>query len=418
MKANITNNKKNTTMRKIVPAAGMLSISAVMLATSTYAWFTMSREVEVQNIQMTATVPEDVQISLGSIYNSNAASAVSTSESFALNGSTGWLKADSNGVATAPREQGTVNNELDWSNIADISAYYQFGKLIPASSTDGENVYFTPNASGVGRTLAAGAKFYTAAEALTAQTENGDGNGGGKYNATAHIYGADKTSATEHEWAVYNETTNPSGYRTATGWNSTNNDGYYIDIPVWFRTSSTAETKLYVTGYVTPKANPATDDADTDDLYQAVRVAVLTDEGAADKGCITLLDGGNTYIDPITGVTTHNGKFPANLTAAATNILDSDNYKTRNSTETAIKAVSGEGTENAGAWDTIVQNNASATNDVVILNSGTGSTYGNSKKVILRVWLEGEDGNCWNENAGQDWNIALKFSKDPLPTTT
>ena len=32
-----------------------------------YAWFTMSREVEVNNIKMTATVPEDIQISLGTI---------------------------------------------------------------------------------------------------------------------------------------------------------------------------------------------------------------------------------------------------------------------------------------------------------------------------------------------------------------
>lgn len=412
MKAN-TNTKTNN-RKKLIPAAGALMISAAMLGTSTYAWFTMSREVEVQNIQMTATVPEDVQISLGTVYNSNAADVASTSEDFALNKNTGWLKADANGVATAPREQGTVNNELDWSNIADVSAYYQFGKLIPASSINGEDVYFTPNASGVGRTLAAGAQFYMAADAGEAQSETGAGNGSGKYNATAHIFGAEKTSATEHIWDAWNATTNDKGYKTATGWNATNDDGYYVDIPVWLRTSSTAETKLYVSGYVTPKANPATDKADSDDLYQAVRVAILDDQGKVDKGCLTLLDGGVTYIDPVNSVETHNGKFPANLTATATNILDSNNLKARNSSETAIKAVSGLGTDNAGAWSEILQNNASATNDVVALNLGTGSTYGNSKKVIVRVWLEGEDGNCWNENAGQDWNIALKFSKTPL----
>jgi len=425
-----TTAKRSSAQKKLIPAAGALMVSAAMLGTSTFAWFTMSREVEVQNIQMTATVPEDIQISLGTIYNSNAATAVSTSESFALNGSTGWLKEDSNGVATAPREQGTVNNELDWSNIADISAYYQFGKLIPASSINGEDVFFTPNASGVGRTLAAGAAFYQAADGLTAQNEAGDGNGGGKYNATAHIFGSDKTNATTHTWAA-SAAANDGGYVTATGWNATNDDGYYVDIPVWLRTSSTAETKLYVTGYVTDKTEE--NGAETDDLYQAVRVAILTDQGAADKGCLTLLDGGDTYIDPVSGVTTHNSTFPANLTQTATNILDSDNYNgtgdaSTNKSKTAasarvanqdgIYAVSGTGNSNAGAWDTIVQNNASDANDVVTLNVGTGSTYGDSKKVIIRVWLEGEDGNCWNENAGQDWNIALKFSKTPLAAPT
>lgn len=404
--------KKNTSSKKkLLPAAGMLALSAAMLSSATFAWFTMSREVEVKNIQMTATVPEDIQISLGTVYNSDAASAVSTSEDFALNKNTGWLKADDNGVATAPREQGTANNELDWSNSADISAYYQFGKLIPASSINGEDVYFTPDASGVGRSLASGAKFYMAADAADAQSEAGTGNGGGKYNATAHIYGAEKTSATEHSWTAYSES-NSKGYKTATGWNATNDDGYYVDIPVWLRTSSTAETKLYVTGYVTDKTAENVEDAD--DLYQAVRVAVLTDAGAADKGCLTLLDGGQTYINPVDAVNTHNATFPANLTATATNILDSGNYYTRNTEAAPIMAVSGLGDNSAGAWSQIVQNNASNTCDVVTLNSGTGSTYGTSKKVIIRVWLEGEDINCWNENAGQDWNIALKFSKTPL----
>ena len=142
-----------------------------MLATSTYAWFTMSREVEVQNIQMTATTPEDIQISLGTI--GSDASAASTDETYMLAGSTGIL-VNTNGVVSAPRVDHDVTNytkstqdDLDWSNIADISKYYQFGRLIPASSTDGANVYFTPDAAGVGRTLKAGAKFYQAATGLT-----------------------------------------------------------------------------------------------------------------------------------------------------------------------------------------------------------------------------------------------------------
>ncbi|MEE3450412.1 MAG: hypothetical protein VZR27_06900 [Acutalibacteraceae bacterium] len=93
----------------------------------------MSREVEVQNIKLTATTPEDIQISLGKI-GSNATTA-STSESYTLAGSTGVL-VNTSYVVDAPREESTANDELDWSNTADISKYYQFGKLIPASSTN------------------------------------------------------------------------------------------------------------------------------------------------------------------------------------------------------------------------------------------------------------------------------------------
>ena len=45
-----TNEKKNTSAKKkLIPAVAMLTTSAVILSTATYAWFTMSREVEVTN---------------------------------------------------------------------------------------------------------------------------------------------------------------------------------------------------------------------------------------------------------------------------------------------------------------------------------------------------------------------------------
>ena len=39
---------------KIVSAAAMLAVSASMLGTSTYAWFTMNKEVTVQNLAVQA----------------------------------------------------------------------------------------------------------------------------------------------------------------------------------------------------------------------------------------------------------------------------------------------------------------------------------------------------------------------------
>ncbi len=432
MKARIdTNKKKSSATKKLIPAAGALMISAAMLGTSTFAWFTMSREVEVQNIQMTATTPEDIQISLGKIYKDNACAGASDSESFTLGGSTGWLKAV-NGEAEAPRGvtvSGTTytadaHDELDWSNIADISAYYEFGKLIPASSHDGVNVFFTPDAAGAGRTLTAQAKFYQAVSALTpykwkdtTKEFTSDGTGASA-QATAHIYGDDKTNATTHTWGDFDSTSNADGYKKSTEWNVTNDDGYYIDIPVWLRTSSTETTKLYVSGYVTSQGTSAPD-ADTDDLYKAVRVAVLTDQGAVDKGCLALADGLDQYIDPVTGQATHATKFPA--TAGLTGILDSLNYNNRHSdVTTGIFGVSD--TTNAANGNftdvghtALVVNDGGTGKEVATLAVGNGAEYGPATKLIIRVWLEGEDENCWNENAGQNWNIALKFSKNFLP---
>lgn len=57
-----TNTKKNSAMKKLLPAFGMLMVSASMLATSTYAWFTMNKTVEVTGMQMKAQAEKGLLI--------------------------------------------------------------------------------------------------------------------------------------------------------------------------------------------------------------------------------------------------------------------------------------------------------------------------------------------------------------------
>lgn len=386
MKANITNNKKNTTMRKIVPAAGMLSISAVMLATSTYAWFTMSREVEVQNIQMTATVPEDLQLSLGAIGSSKKGTSLAEN--------TGFLSGT---IAADPV------TSFDWSNTADISHYYSFGRLIPASSDTGANIFFTPDANGNGQTVKTDAKFYTAANAATAVSESDIGNGTGTLNATSHI----KTDG--DTW---------TGTRS-TAWNVTNDDGYYIDIPVWLRTSSTSGASVSVKAYVVDK-NAITDfGTDTDptvdgkELYKAVRVAILTNQGAAAAATggnlLPVADGNGTLTnsDPYTGGTVLDWYTAKQTAAGVTNPSKVWGG--------AINTVATQGT-------TTPKYTASPTaytpgTSVATLAAGEGNKYGTATKIIVRVWLEGEDPDCYNETSGQDWSINLKFENETTKTT-
>jgi hypothetical protein len=56
-------NKKNSTMRKLLPAFAMLTVSAISLTSATYAWFTMNKTVEVTNMKITAAAEEGLLIS-------------------------------------------------------------------------------------------------------------------------------------------------------------------------------------------------------------------------------------------------------------------------------------------------------------------------------------------------------------------
>lgn len=336
------------TKRKFLSALFMLLLSMALLGTSTFAWFTMSKEVELKNIQLTATTPEDIQLSLGEITNAG--------ETYSLAKNNGYLSGED------------PSSTYDWSNSALISQYYSFGKLLPASSTDGATIYYTPDAAGVGRTLKSGATFYAAAATEAATAHLNDGN----------------------DW----EST------PAIAWNDTNDDGYYIDIPVWLRTSAQEDVDIYVVGYVTDKTEE--DNDDSDDIYQAARVAILTSTGAANGGCLTLADGGDEAIEDAAQAT---AAFPTTIDDG---ILDSDNYNGRTTNATGINAVASD----TPTWDTIDKNDGTVV--VATLAAGDGKNYGEATKIIVRLWLEGEDGNCWNANAGQDWIVNLKFMVEPL----
>ena len=381
---------KRKSSKKIVSAAAMLMLSAAMLGTATFAWFTMSREVEVKNIRLTATVPEDLQISLGEI--SGGSSSANLADS------TGFL-VSSNNVVGAPTDSDD-DDPFDWSNTADISAYYDFGKMIPAGSTNGENVFFTPDAAGVGKTFKDGAASYAAVAKIAADTTNVDSPA-----TTAHV----KTSQGETTWA----SGGTGNYTTASAWNVTNDDGYYIDIPVWLRTSSTTAPSVYVTGFIKKGTNTTSaGDTDTDNLYKAVRVAVLAADGSADGGVIDLYDQ--------TGVAS--ATYPASQ-ASVTTMIDSGiadaNFTITKGTGVIASALSDEGTVSATLYDDVLVNKgATSIGTLTAKAADSTSQYAAGTKFIIRVWLEGDDINCWNANAGQDWDISLKFMTSELPATT
>jgi hypothetical protein len=356
----------------------------------------MSREVEVNNIQMTATVPEDLQISLGHLqYVAGGTTDVTeaTAKNFTgLAGNQGILTAASgdsadDGNVKVPNTGTDAISMLDWSSSADISEYYRLGKIIPASSIDGQNIYFTPDAAGVGKTLKTGANFYQAANITSAFKLNAAGTAyasdGTGESAKTTLHAINNTTRASDKWN--DGTTNAAGgnsYETAEGWNETNDDGYYVDIPIWLRSSAKEDIDLAVDAYVTTNAT-----VDEDDLYLAARAVILY---AATPGISATPDS------------------TTNLLRVRQDTLEGDsivNYMyTTKSTGDCVN-----GTD--GTYANAVEYDGSG---ILTVAAGENNSYGDPTKAIIRVWLEGEDPNCWNQNAGQNFNISLRFYKDDL----
>lgn len=315
-----TNEKKNTSAKKkLIPAVAMLTTSAVMLSTATYAWFTMSREVEVTGIKLTATTPQTIEISLGQATTSNTLT---------------------HGVeATAP------NSDDMWTHTAATGSVYQdFGKLIPVSSVDGFNMFYTEKATENGKKVSDVPNPFTKAETAVGW----EFKEGGKSAETG---------------AVVNAAENDGS-------------GYYLDIPVWFRTTSTDAVTL---GLEVEIKNSSDDDTKSV-LYKAARVAILPETKSAQK--VFSETGAKYYKD---------GKAVA--TAGAT--LAASYGDVSAATEATV----------TGGKVT----NPDATTQVATVTASTRTGYGGAVKYYIRVWLEGEDEACWNANAGQDFVINLKF---------
>ena len=315
-----TNEKKNTSAKKkLIPAVAMLTTSAVMLSTATYAWFTMSREVEVTGIKLTATTPQTIEISLGQATTSNTLT---------------------HGVeATAP------NSDDMWTHTAATGSVYQdFGKLIPVSSVDGFNMFYTEKATENGKKVSDVPNPFTKAETAVGW----EFKEGGKSAETG---------------AVVNAAENDGS-------------GYYLDIPVWFRTTSTDAVTL---GLEVEIKNSSDDDTKSV-LYKAAQVAILPETKSAQK--VFSETGAKYYKD---------GKAVA--TAGAT--LAASYGDVSAATEATV----------TGGKVT----NPDATTQVATVTASTGTGYGGAVKYYIRVWLEGEDEACWNANAGQDFVINLKL---------
>ena len=124
--------KKKKTNKKIASALAMLMLSAAMLGTSTYAWFTMNKRVEVTGMEMKTVVESNLQIDDAAPTNGGTWSA----GSYATNDSTFKNSTTQ-----------TITNEV----------------LVPVSTTDGYSYWYTDpdNVLGSGDAIADTYTAYT-----------------------------------------------------------------------------------------------------------------------------------------------------------------------------------------------------------------------------------------------------------------
>lgn len=349
-----TNEKKNTSAKKkLLPAVAMLTTSAVMLSTATYAWFTMNKTAEVNGLEMAATAGGGLEISLGNI------------------GDDGKL----DGKITAP-----LMNDKSWKSTVKLGEYYgNIGKIMPASSVEGNKLFYASDGD-----ITAGGKVVE--NSATIKQTTGE-------NAVKLVVNAQYNKSGETTKVVKDE----------------DQKGYYVDIPMWIRT--TYKNATTVKCEVTVSDAETTIDGATDgsELQKAVRVAVIP------------LDNTNIASDSKTNSMTIT-TAPEYTVKGNTNVfgLTFDSYNKDTTSEKAISAVKETGAEYTNVLSAITTNittiNAGETAhddtaDIFTLAAASANSY-SVESFVVRVWLEGESIYCNDANAAQDWNIQLNFTTD------
>ena len=309
--------RKNSAVKKLIPAAGMLALSASMLATSTYAWFTMNKTVTVTGMEVKTAVGSNLLISHDTTGNTK------------LNATDSFVTSDSTSIKA-------------W--------------LEPVSSNDGKatNFWYTLDADAAGKKIANSAAY----------TDYDDTSSGGLSNASdnnyanmfSQNYGVTSTAASE--WGG-----------KAVG---------YVDYAFQLKAtnSSSSTESIYLTDLTLKYgANPDGDNA--------FRAAVFVEGVSNNVG-----ENNSTYF--AAGGTTSNAIYAPS---------GADYY-----TDTKAVGVA------QNASEPSLQDITLTTSATPIANIGAGETK--YYKVVVRLWLEGEDESCTNATFAtltNTWQLSLRL---------
>lgn len=385
--------------KKIISNLVLLSAAfvVVLIALGTMAWFASNKDVSGDGMQINMTVPERIQISVGRTGN------------YYLNTEDDFLDLNG-GSSVRPPRNNEENDEYDWAEFLEIDHYYSFGKLFPASSDSGEHILFTPDAISMGRKLGEGARFFLA---------DGKTDGDIKNYLNRHESDSDSLMATVYPIQNDNEMVS---FHSGTTWFDTNDDGYYVDIPLWFRTNYKVSVSLSAEGYIT--GSEVTEGEEAWLLYRAVRVAFLEEGESGLEPLVKSKDGEDIArnILPLQdatdfGTTANSIVNSKNYTINREEAND-DRYYGMRIADSLVKGVKQgenyypyniygyEWIENDEGEETEVEDPVA----LMVLEPAEEEEWSEIKKAVMRVWLDGDGEDCWNATVGQNWSIHIRFS--------
>jgi len=296
--------KKSKTNKKLASAAAMLLLSAAMLGTSTYAWFTMNKEVQVTGMELKTKVGSNLLICADNV-EASYQSGILTQERKAL--------------------------------------------LEPVSTVKGVDgsFFYTIDAAADGHKIKA-----LTDDAFLAYNES--------TNLTAADTVADKTKYDTQFNTKYGVTTaNTNGeYKTAYG---------YVDYTFYLKATSDAANQAINLTRCNLVKNDGTDDGVLAAENKAWRIAVFAEKLNQTTGA---------------GVTT---AAVTESTDTAKTILTPANAENFSGAGAAATAAASTTTRGSVTYNTAAVIGA-------IAQANTSEYY----KVVVRVWLEGEDKSCYS----------------------
>lgn len=311
-------NKKNSKMRKLLPAFAMLTVSAISLSSATYAWFTMNKTVTVTGMEVRTKVGANL------------------------------LVCD-------------TNVESDYTTSLNQA---RAALLEPVSTVDGKAFAYTVNANARGQALAnptwgtynEDTAVANAAAGKTAYDDDFNGVYSAGSNFTAGNISMETTGETPRDGAAYG----------------------YVDYTIYLKaTNDGSDRYINMTKCNLLKGGAAIDNSGKTagvDSNRAWRVAVFS----------TSTSAGTTSATPETG-TAQSILTLANAQTFSKKPAEGGNDAVP---DKAMKiTTSGETT--TYALDTVNYNTAVNIADVGG-TAGTTAYY----KVVVRLWLEGEDDTC------------------------
>lgn len=337
-------------MKKLIPAAGMLMVSATMLATSTFAWFTMNKEVKVTGMEVKAKAEKGLLVNEVASVDSTTWDEEAKSQA---NAGATLIPMSSADMATWAHANSVAANAAAKGTAANTKS----DKL----SSAGYEIFTLADTAG-GNNLSSNKLDFIQATAATAGTD-----------AEANIYYKEKdgTAATigdndDGAFIKYTYYVKSSGSNAITLNTDLTNDG---------------DDTLYVKQIKIGGLDKNTDgDALAHDLDKTLRVAVLPAGGSA-LTFAPVAGADSSYF-----ITSAYNSSTGAVTSAAASLANG----------TASVDYSG-----ASAVSTWTATTASNTTDGLSLATLPATTSAGAQ-IDVYIWFEGEDVNCNTDNIYSD----------------